>query len=323
MHPDLRRLDLNLLLVFDALYRQRSVTAAADELALSASACSHALARLRDTLGDTLFVRYGNEMQPTTRADEMARSVRIALDALSDGLHRLRASRFEPEQAEREFTFAATDYTAFAVMPAFLARMQRVAPNLRFRIVSSPRRVPLDDLADGRIDFALGYTEDEPGRVPATVVALDWLTDAYVVIASAQRSGIGKRLTMAQYLAAKHVVVTPWNEARGSIDRILDTLGVARDVAVHLPSVLAAPFIVAASPLIMTVPRRAALLLQRAAPVRIFTPPFAIPPYTIKIFCHAKHAQAEAHQWVQAQLIDTARTLEPGHAVDFDRARPS
>lgn len=139
MHPALRRLDLNLLLVFDALFRHRSVTTAANEIAISPSAMSHALARLRDALGDELFVRFGNEMQPTVRAEDMAGFVGEALDVLSKGMQR--AHRFEPERSTHTFVFAATDYTAFAVLPAFIARIQRVAPQLRFRIVYSGRKI--------------------------------------------------------------------------------------------------------------------------------------------------------------------------------------
>lgn len=164
MHPDLRRLDLNLLLVFDALYRHRSVATAAHELALSPSALSHALARLRDAIGDALFVRLGNEMQPTVRADDIATWAGDALDTMSKGL--ARARRFDPAQSDRTFVFAATDYTAFAVLPAFLARIQHVAPRLRIRVVHSDRKISVDELAAGRIDFALGYHEESAADAP-------------------------------------------------------------------------------------------------------------------------------------------------------------
>lgn len=301
MHPDLRRLDLNLLLVFDALYRHRSVAAAAHELALSPSALSHALARLRDAIGDALFVRLGNEMQPTVRADDIATWAGDALDAMSKGL--ARARRFDPAQSDRTFVFAATDYTAFAVLPAFLARIQHVAPRLRIRVVHSDRKISVDALAAGRIDFALGYHEETAADAPG-IEDFDWFSDDYVVIASAAHPEIRRRLTLDQYLAARHVVVTPWNESRGVVDYVLDRLGVARHVAVQLPTVLAAPFVIAESALLMTVPNRAAQALRHAAPIRIFPAPFEIPRYTVKIYSHAKHARTDAHRWIRAQLLD-------------------
>jgi DNA-binding transcriptional LysR family regulator len=300
MHRDLRRLDLNLLLVFDALVRHRSVTLAAEELAMSASALSHALARLRDALADELFVRIGNEMRPTAAAESMMRPVGEALDLLHAGL--APARQFDPLDSERTFVFAATDYTAFAMLPAFIARMQKVAPKLRFKVVSSRGRESAEELASGRIDFALGY-EEEALPLPAGVESSDWFSDEYVVIASRQHPSIGRKLSLAQYLAAQHVVVTPWDDARGSIDLVLDRMGVAREVAVQLPTVLVAPFIVAQSGLLMTVPRHAALILRDAAPVTIYPTPFAAPRYTLKIYQHARHTGTAAHVWIRDQLL--------------------
>lgn len=273
---------------------------------MSASAFSHALGRLRQSMADELFVRFGNEMQPTVAAERMATWVSDALGTMSNGLQR--GKRFDPASSERTFIFAATDYTAFAVMPAFIARMEQQAPGLRFRIVSSPRKVSTEDLAAGRIDFAVGYSE-ESGSMPSGIEDFDWLTDDYVVIASQRHPEIRRRLSLAQYLAARHLVVTPWNETRGAIDSVLDKLGLRRDVAVHVPSVLAAPFIIAESSLVMTVPQRAARVLSGVAPVRIFAAPFSIPSYTIKIYCHAKHARTDAHVWLREQLLATATAV--------------
>jgi hypothetical protein len=95
------------------------------------------------------------------------------------------------------------------------------------------------------------------------------------VIASATHPDLRSRLTLDQYLAARHVVVTPWNEPRGVVDYVLDRLGLARQVAMQLPSVLAAPFVIAGSTLLMTVPNRAAQCCS-AAPIRIYAAPFDI-----------------------------------------------
>lgn len=300
MHQPLRQLDLNLLLVFDALVRHRSVTLASDELAMSASAFSHALGRLRNALDDELFVRIGSEMRPTVAAERLVHPIGEALALLNMGL--APAREFDPATSDHTFTVAATDYTAFAVLPAFIARMQKIAPKLRFKVVYSSGRESADELASGRIDFSLGYEEDE-APLPAGIESADWLSDDYVVIASKRHPSIRRKLTFAQYLAARHVVVTPWNEKRGSVDLALDRLGVARHVAVQLPTVLAAPFIIADSDLLMTVPRHAALTLQSAAPVTVFAMPFPMPRYTLKIYQHTRHAGKAAHAWIREQLL--------------------
>jgi DNA-binding transcriptional LysR family regulator len=304
MHPILRRLDLNLLPVFDALLRHRSVTAAAGELAMSPSALSHALSRLREALADELFVRIGNAMQPTAHAEALAAPVAAALEALTLGLGEARG--FDPATSERTFVLAATDYTAFAVLPPLLKRLQQAAPRLRCKVMYSSGRASSEELAAGRIDFGIGYEEDPVAPAPG-IESFDWLTDEYVVIAAKNHPRIRRTISMAQYLAARHAVVTPWNESSGYIDKVLEKLGHTRDVALHLPSVLAAPFVVGGSELVMTVPRQAALALREAAAVSIFKPPFAIPRYTVKVYGHVRHSRTAAHLWMK-ELLREIRT---------------
>lgn len=300
MHPTLRRLDLNLLPAFDALLRHRSVTAAAGELAMSPSALSHALARLREALADELFVRIGNAMQPTAYAEALAAPVAAALEALALGLGEARG--FDPATSERTFVLAATDYTAFAVLPPLLKRLQQAAPRLRCKVIYSSGRASSEELAAGRIDFGIGYEEDPVPPAPG-IESFDWLTDDYVVIAAQSHPAIRGAITLEQYLAARHVVVTPWNESSGYIDKVLEKIGYQRDVALYLPSVLAAPFVIGGSELVMTVPRRAALALRQAAAINIHDAPFAIPRYTVKVYGHVRHSRTAAHLWMKDLLM--------------------
>ncbi|WP_044875405.1 LysR family transcriptional regulator [Pseudomonas sp. LFM046] len=299
MHSILRRLDLNLLVAFDALYRHRSVTSAAAELAISASAFSHALGRLREALNDELFIRQGNRMHPTHRAELLVEPVAVALKVLGEGLGQWEP--FLPASSQRTFTFAATDYTAFALLPMLMRRLEREAPGIRVRLVQSERKVSIEDLASGRIDFALGYSEGRD-QLPGGVETLDWLIDQYQVIASRNHPRIRGALDLASYLAERHVVVTPWNEATGVIDHVLEGMGLRREVAVQLPNVLAAPFIVGTTELLMTVPGHAARTLQQVAGVELYPAPFDIPPYALRIYSHAKYARSDAHAWMLGQL---------------------
>ncbi len=299
MHSALRRLDLNLLLAFDALYRHRSVTSAAAELAISASAFSHALGRLREALNDELFIRQGNRMHPTHRAELLMEPVASALKTLAEGLGQWEP--FVPAFSQRTFTFAATDYTAFALLPALMQRLQMEAPGIRVRLVQSERKVSIEDLASGRIDFALGYSEGRD-QLPGGVEVLDWLTDRYLVIARRGHPRVRGTLDLVGYLAERHVVVTPWNESSGAIDHVLEGMGLQREVAVQLPTVMAAPFIVGSTDLLMTVPGHAARTLQQVAEVELYPAPFEIPPYALRLYSHAKYARSDAHAWMLEQL---------------------
>jgi DNA-binding transcriptional LysR family regulator len=301
MHDSLRRLDLNLLLVFDALFRHRGVVAAADELSLSASACSHALARLRAALGDELFVRHGSGMRPTARAEQMASSVREALEMLTGALGD--TDRFIPSTSTQEFVLAATDFTAFAVLPQLIPALERDAPHVRVRVVYSTHSESLDDLASGQVHFALGFS-DEKSTQRTSLESIDCFADDYVVAVRQGHQRIRKKLSLARYLAERHVVVTPWNSEQSVIDAALLSAGFTRDVAVKLPSVMAAPFIVANSELLLTLPRRAALQLADAIPLAIHPTPFNISRYVLKVFFHRRHSDSPAHRWMREKMIE-------------------
>ena len=244
MHLDLKRLDLNLLLVFEAVYRLRSVTRAAAELALSASALSHALIRLRKALADELFYRVGNDMHPTVYADSGPDRQRKS--GAAGGCIRARVSF--PPKAGRASPSPLPITPPSRCFP-LMAQMQRgaraVVPAALFRAQGG-----MNDLLAGRIDFALGFTETDGESYPE-IDEVSWLEDEYVAICSPAFSVKYGELTLENYLRARHLVVTPWNEQRGVIDYQLDKLGLQRDIAIRTPSLLGAPFIVADSELVM------------------------------------------------------------------------
>lgn len=305
MHSTLRRLDLNLLLVFDALFRHRSVVAAADELTISPSACSHALARLREGLGDELFFRTGSSMQPTPRATEMAEGVTLALHTLSAQLGD--PTVFAPGSSTQSFNFAATDFTTFALMPALISRIEHEAPHVRLRVLHSRHRDAYSDLVQEGAHFVMGFS-DEFRLAQEGVEVLQGHTDAYVVVARRGHPRIGKRLSMAQYLAERHVVVKPWQEEKGVIDSALSKGGWTREIAIELPSVMAAPFIVANSDLLITLPRLAALQLEASAAIAIFKAPFEVPSYTLNVYFQHRHLSSPWHRWMRARLESILRS---------------
>ena len=153
---NLHQLDLNLLLLFDALYRYRSVSKAAEEICLSQSAFSHGLARLRQRLADELFVRVNNVMEPTLLADELALNISPALEQIYNGLNN--NLEFDPTTSELELSFAATDYTQFSLLPKLIGHVSKVAPNIRLTTYPSEHKMPTAKLISGELDFVLGFS---------------------------------------------------------------------------------------------------------------------------------------------------------------------
>ncbi|EOC0587003.1 LysR family transcriptional regulator [Cronobacter sakazakii] len=302
MHPSLRRLDLNLLPVFDAIYRHRSVRKAADELAMSTSALSHALSRLRTTLNDPLFYREGHRMCPSVYATQLAPSIASALKFLNQEL--TPQPEFDPASSTECLQIAITDFTAFCIFPALMHRLQHGAPGLRFELRYLPHSPALNELLAGEMDLALGFSAPEDIR-HAELDEINWLADDYVVISSARRA----QLTFEDYLAARHVVVTPWNEKQGVLDSQLEKMGYTRHIALKTPSMLGAPFIVAESDLLMALPRFAAQKLLPATDLRIFELPFEVPSFEVKIYSHQRSGKRGATDWLKRVLQALARDM--------------
>ncbi|PQV79843.1 LysR family transcriptional regulator [Cronobacter sakazakii] len=300
MHPSLRRLDLNLLPVFDSIYRHRSVRKAADELAMSTSALSHALSRLRTTLNDPLFYREGHRMCPSVYATQLAPSIASALKFLNQEL--TPQPEFDPASSTECLQIAITDFTAFCIFPALMHQLQRDAPGLRFELRYLPHSPALNELLAGEMDLALGFSAPEDIR-HAELDEISWLEDDYVVISSARRA----QLTFEDYLAARHVVVTPWNEKQGVLDSQLEKMGYTRHIALKTPSMLGAPFIVAESDLLMALPRFAAQKLLPATDLRIFELPFEVPSFEVKIYSHQRSGKRGATDWLKRVLQALAR----------------
>lgn len=299
MHHNLRLLDLNLLLVFDALYRHRNVTEAANELALSPSAFSHALARLRTSLNDPLFARQGSQMQPTPRAATLFPAISSTLATLNAELGQ--ADRFHPATSSQTFTFAATDYTAAVFFPELIARLQAAAPGIRTRIVYSREYDALEELMTGRVNFAVGF-EEEKVQPRRGLASLELFTDDYVVAVRKGHPLADKTLTPEIYLQLAHVVVSPWNEHHRPIDSYLSSRQISRRTVVELPSVMSAPFIVSRSDLAITLPRRGVHQLFDTRQLSLHTPPFPIPPYTLKVYYRPDSGQAKAQRWMLEQI---------------------
>ncbi|WP_254891288.1 LysR family transcriptional regulator, partial [Cronobacter sakazakii] len=273
---------------------------AADELAMSTSALSHALSRLRTTLNDPLFYREGHRMCPSVYASQLAPSIASALKFLNQEL--TPQPEFDPASSTECLQIAITDFTAFCIFPALMHRLQHDAPGLRFELRYLPHSPALNELLAGEMDLALGFSAPEDIRRPE-LEEINWLEDDYVVISNARRA----QLTLEDYLAARHLVVTPWNEKQGVLDTQLEQMGYTRQIALKTPSMLGAPFIVAESDLLMALPRFAAQKLLPATDIRIFELPFEVPSFEVKIYSHQRSGKRGATDWLKRVLQALAR----------------
>lgn len=289
--------DLNLLLVFDALMTERSVTRAASQVGLSQPALSNALARLREQVGDRLFVRGPKAMVPTPRALQLADSIR-------NGLHHLRVAlrepAFDPSNASVSFRIAATDEIEVALFPALANRLHAASPGIALNCtrLQGIFRVPASELQSGNLDFAIGSFPD-PAPLGSGLFADNLYNEHYVCIARKGHPLTRTRLTIAKFCAAAHVVTFYPGAGPGLIDRLLEQSGRRRRVMLSLPHWLSVPCVVAQSDLIATLPERVVREAMRSLGIVQMRCPVAIPPLQVTLVWHSRTHDSTAHIWLR------------------------
>ncbi|MEM7662835.1 MAG: LysR family transcriptional regulator [Pseudomonadota bacterium] len=302
---NLAGLDLNLLLVFDAVMRTRNVTKAGFEIGLSQPAVSKALGRLRHHLKDELFVRSAEGMKATPRALELAGPVHNALLELQTALD---PTEFDPTTSTRTFTIAANDYVTGVLMPRIMDHFMAESPKLNWRFLPTTGRS--FEMLDGQeIDFAmtpLPYPE-----VPERFGTLKLISEDYVLLMRRGHDLAEGQLTLERFAAAAHLLVTIRGDDRGFIDTGLEEHGLQRRVAMTINHFTVGPPIVAASNMIMTVPRRLAELYAPVHELVVRDSLFQGPDWMMRfhLVWNRKLATHPAHDWFR-KTIQEAITME-------------
>lgn len=284
----LRRLDLNLLLVFDALLRRGSVSEAGRDLGLSQSGVSNALARLRGALDDPLFVRTREGMMPTDRALELSSSVREALDQLENALA---PAGFDPE-APRQIALACHEYVAAVLLPSLISRLAYEAPGINLLV--RPDDKATHALLDARsvhlslTPFARGTERYRSERI---------LDERFVGVVRRGHALAKRKVTLRAYAAASHVLIAPTGEATGMVDAALTRKGLQRRIATTVNQHALAPRVVAKSDLVLTVAERLAERYCRQHRLVSFSLPLALPTAQFFMMWNPRLVAHPAHQW--------------------------
>lgn len=300
----LESLDLNLLLIFDALATERSVTQAAAKVGLSQPALSNALARLRTVFHDPLFERSGGKMQPTPRALQLFGPLSEAISKLREALETHGA--FRPEASEREFLIATNDYVDALILPRIVQRLQREAPSIALRTVRTDYLFlpPVERLQSGELDLALGFFGETPRPNPG-LLSKRLLGGRLVCVLRAAHPRVSRKFNLRTFVEIPHVrVMYPGAERVGSIDTILRSRGLSRRIAVTVPHYLTIPAIVAKSNLLGVVPEPMARREGRALRLKIFDPPIALPDITIMMIWSERSQFDRAHSWFRQCIAE-------------------
>jgi len=296
---DIRKVDLNLLVVFDMLLRLRSVSRAAEALGMSQPAMSLALKKLRIVFGEPLFVRGSRGLSPTPRAEQLAVPVQHALDRIKNDV--LRQPSFEPATTGRTFTFNMADVGELVFLPRLYAHLKAVAPGANIRTVSTPPGELVDAMQSGEVDLAVGYF---PGLQGAAIYQQRLFSHSFVCILRKDHPLSGGQITKKQFLEAQHAVVHQEGKSHELFEEALAAQGLRRRIVLSIPHFLAVPLVIAESDLIVTVPYAIGVSFAKMANLKLARPPIAPGPAEVKQHWHARFHHDQVNRWIRGVVAE-------------------
>lgn len=293
-HQTLEKLDLNLLVVFDALLREQSVTRAGKALNLSQSAISHSLTRLRTYFDDPLFVKTHRGIAPTAKGAELAPVILDVMDTVRDRV--LSQSKFDPLHAKRTFNFCVSDMGELVFLPTLISRLKDVAPHCRINTMQVLPEQLASVLGSGEGDLALGSVLNATEGLYEEQL----FSHTFVCIVSIKNKRIGKTITLDEYCAMPHIAVTLTGQHTTPYDRAVEDAGVKRDLRILTPHFLVIPLLLDQHPeYIATVPRELGSVFSHHGIVRMVEPPFTLPVFMLKQYWHPRFHHDRANRWLR------------------------
>jgi DNA-binding transcriptional LysR family regulator len=311
--PNFRNFDLNLLRVFDEVMAERNLTRAAHNLAMTQPAVSNALRRLRDLLGDELVRRAGFGVEPTPAAAALWPAVREALGLLRGALS---PGAFAPDSASNTFHLAMADATAAKLVPGLVDICEAEAPGVNLRVLPLTTRDPRGLLDSGSVDVAIGHfpaviaelgalqQQDELPRF-----AFERLYDgSYVVVMRRGHPMAGRPLTLDEYCAARHLLVSFSGRPFGFVDEALTARSRIRRVVLTVNQFFTAGRVVATTDLLTVLPRHFVSATGMEDELAIAELPLAVPEVHVDSLWHRQRQHDGAHRWLREAVARAARS---------------
>jgi DNA-binding transcriptional LysR family regulator len=298
----LANVDLNLLVVLDALFKARSVTGAAQRLGLSQPATSRAVGRLRALLGDPLFVRGSTGLTFTERAEALRSPLEQALQQMETLVSG--QPRFDPATSNRSFTAIAADYSQAVLLPPLLERLAREAPRLELRILGpTPEWERL--LTEGHAHFLWA----PPRKGPQALIQTHLFDEGFAYVVRRGHPIARKPFTLERFLSLRHVSLAPEGQSGNPLDLRLAKLGVQRRIAAQVPSFLVVGPIIASTDLGATLPRR--LIRQMASRWQLteMEMPFWDHRFDNANAWHERFRHDPGHAWLRQCILDVSKSL--------------
>jgi DNA-binding transcriptional LysR family regulator len=305
VHDDLAGVDLNLVLALDALLAERHVTRAASRLGITQSAASHALARLRDLLGDPVLVRGPKgTMLPTPRAEALAPAIHRILSDLSAVLRGDAA--FDPATARRTFRIGTSDYVQVVLLPALMRHLAKTAPGIDLWIHTLGDHGD-EELMAGTVDVLIGLPRGTAR--PAGAYEKLLFDESFTCVVRKRHPLADSKLTLARFCAASHMLVAPRGTSGSIVDDALVAIGRSRRIALALPQFMVAPYMIANTDLIATLPTRVAMTFAEMMDLVAMAPPVQLPKFEMVLAWHERDQHDLPHKWLREQILAVAAEI--------------
>lgn len=297
---NLSKVDLNLFIVFDAIYTEANLTRAGQIVGITQPAVSNALARLRETFNDPLFVRTAQGMVPTPMAQNIIGPVRNALQLLRVSVQESRT--FTPQQANKTYRISMTDLTEAVILPPLFQRLRRLAPAVQIESFLSKRRETTKELAAGRLDFAV----DAPLNTDTQVRHVKLMEDRYVCALRQGHPLAKEKISLDEYLSLTHIQISSRRSGLGYVDLSLGKMGLQRKVALRSQHYMMASTVLQNTDMAMTVPERFA---RRHGLHYVQLPVNDVPSLETHLYWHESTDQDPANRWMREQIIEIAQQI--------------
>jgi DNA-binding transcriptional LysR family regulator len=295
--------DTKLLVVFDAVMRERSLTRAAQHVGMSAPAVSLVLKRLRYLLDDRLFVRIPGGVNPTPRALELAEPVRDVLQRLQTVFE---PKEFSPEKATQTIRVASSNQCAVLVLPKLHERLRAHAPGISLLVRPNRYQTCIQQLDEGEIHLALGIMLDIPQRIPHVPL----YRDKFVCVMRADHPLAGKRLTAKDYLAADHISMSNQGETAYLLDKVLEKRGVRRKVITTVNQLFLGPVYLDGTDSLLTMQSKTVRNLSFYEGLHVAPMPFNLGSFVVQLAWSKAFDKHPAHVWIREQIVDICSSLQ-------------
>jgi len=308
MNASFRAFDLNLLRVFDAVMSEGSLTRAADSLAMTQPAVSHAVRRLRDAVGDELFVRTPHGVRPTARAEALWPQVRGALAQLRQALV---PAQYTPDADPAQWRLAMADATAAVLAPHLVSTIEATRALANLRVVPLTTRDPRRLLNDGDVDLAVGFFPDAVTGIAAEgsdshLRHARLYTTRYVCVMRRGHPLAGQPMTLDTFCAAHHMLVSFSGRPHGFVDQALLAAGRQRRIVLTVNQFFTAGRVVACSDLLTVLPAGFVQATGYADQLLTCELPLQMNPVTVEMLWHLRHDGDLAHAWLRQQVVRAA-----------------